>query len=383
MPPAPPNGARLAVTFAFVAHGVVFGTWVSRIPAVKGELELGDARLGIALFAAALGTLVALPVAGITVARVGSRPGTAWGVPVFALILPFLALAPNLPALVVTLFLFGAAAAMLDVAMNAHSLAVEGTYGRPILSSFHAGWSFGGLLGAAVGALAAAADVEPFWHFLVVAVVVGVPGAFLERLLLPAEVDRPEAPPAFVRPPRRLLALAVLAFCGLFAEGAAADWGAVYLNESVGSGAGVAALAFACFSVAMAFTRLAGDAATVRFGPVTVTRGGGFVAALGLGGAIALASVPATLVGFLLMGVGLATVVPIAFRAAGSVPGIPAGIGIAGITTVGYAGFLVGPPLIGFVAEVTSLRAALLVVVGLLLCLAALAQSTRPAETST
>jgi MFS family permease len=187
-------------------------------------------------------------------------------------------------------------------------------------------------------------------------------------------------PPSFVRPPRRLLALAVLAFCGLFAEGAAADWGAVYLNESVGSGAGVAALAFACFSVAMAVTRLAGDAATVRFGPVTVTRAGGLIGAFGLGGAIVLASVPATLVGFALMGVGLATVVPIAFRAAGSVPGIPAGIGIAGITTVGYAGFLVGPPLIGFVAEATSLRAALLIVVGLLLCLAALAQSTRPAR---
>ena len=271
------RAARLAVTFAFVAHGAIFGTWVARIPAVKGDLGLGEAQLGLALFAAALGTLLALPVAGITVARIGSRPGTAWGVPVFALILPFLALAPNLPALAVTLFLFGAAAAMLDVAMNAHSLAVEGTYGRPILSSFHAGWSFGGLLGAAAGALAAAAGVEPFWHFLAVAVVVGVPGAFLERLLLPAEVDRPEVPPSFVRPPRRLLALAVLGFCGLFAEGAAADWGAVYLNESVGSGAGVAALAFACFSVAMAVTRLAGDAATVRLGPVTVTRAGGVI----------------------------------------------------------------------------------------------------------
>jgi MFS family permease len=378
MPPS--SGARLAVSFAFVAHGAIFGTWVSRIPAVKGDLGLGEAELGVALGAAALGTLLALPVAGITVARVGSRPGTAWGVPVFALTLPFLALAPNLPTLVVVLFLFGAAAAMLDVAMNAHSLAVEGTYGRPILSSFHAGWSFGGLLGAAIGALAAAAGVDPLVHFLVVALAIGVPCAFLERLLLSAEVDRPEVPPTFVRPPRRLLALAVLGFCGLFAEGAAADWGTVFLDESVGSGAGVAALAFACFSVAMAVTRLAGDALTVRWGPVTVTRAGGVLAALGIGGAVAFASVPAALVGFALMGAGLATVVPIVFRAAGSVPGIPAGAGIAGITTVGYAGFLIGPPLIGFVAEGTSLRAALVIVVALLLALSALAQATRPAE---
>jgi MFS family permease len=372
--------ARAAVTFVFVAHGALFGTWVSRIPAVKDDLGLGEAELGLALFGAALGTLVALPVAGLTVARIGSRPGTRWGLPVFAAILPLIALAPNLPALFVALFAFGAAAAMLDVAMNAHSLAVERVYGRPILSTFHAGWSFGGLLGAALGGAAAWAGIEPLEHFALVAVALGVPGLFLGPLLLPASADRPEEPPRYRRPPRRLAALAALAFCGLVAEGAAADWSAVFLDETVGSGAGTAALAFACFSVAMAVTRLVGDRLTARWGPVAVTRAGGVVAALGLGTAVVVQTTPAALVGFAAMGVGLATVVPIAFRAAGSVPGIPAGVGIAAITMVGYSGFLVGPPVIGAVAEATSLAVGLGLVVGLLLVMVGLARSTRTAE---
>jgi MFS family permease len=374
--------ARAAVTFVFVAHGALFGTWVSRIPAVKDDLGLGEAELGLALFGAALGTLVALPVAGLTVARIGSRPGTRWGLPVFAAILPLIALAPNLPTLFVALFAFGAAAAMLDVAMNAHSLAVERVYGRPILSTFHAGWSFGGLLGAALGGAAAWAGIEPLEHFALVAVAVGVPGLFLGPLLLPASADRPEEPPRYRRPPRRLAALAALAFCGLVAEGAAADWSAVFLDETVGSGAGTAALAFACFSVAMAVTRLVGDRLTARWGPVAVTRAGGVVAALGLGTAVVVQTTPAALVGFAAMGVGLATVVPIAFRAAGSVPGIPAGVGIAAITMVGYSGFLVGPPVIGAVAEWTSLAVGLGIVVALLVVMVALARSTRTAETA-
>ncbi|HSC90652.1 MAG TPA: MFS transporter [Gaiellaceae bacterium] len=372
--------ARVAVTFVFFAHGALFGTWVARIPAVKADLGLGEAELGVALAGAAIGTLAALPVAGVTTARRGSRSGTAWGLPVFAALLPLLALAPSLPTLFLALFAFGAAAAMLDVAMNAHSLAVEQVRGRPILSSFHAGWSFGGLAGAALGAAAAASGLDPVANFVLAAVIFGVPGLALGRLLLPAEADRPEAPPRLAKPPRRLAALAVLAFCGLFAEGAAADWSAVYLDESVGSSAGTAALAYACFSIAMAVTRLAGDRLTTRWGPVTVTRVGALLAAAGLWAAIVVGTVPAAMVAFACMGVGIATVVPIVFRAAGSIPGLPAGAGIAALTTVGYAGFLVGPPLIGVVAEATSLPAALGIVVALLLLLASLARATRPAS---
>jgi MFS family permease len=375
-----PSRARFAVTSLFLAHGFLFGTWVARIPAVQEELELGEGELGAALLCLTLGAVLAMPVAGWIVAREGSRATARQAVVVFAALLPGLALAPSLVLLALALLLFGAAAGALDIAMNAHGLEVERRYTRPILSSFHAGWSFGGLVGAGVGALAAWGGVGLLPHFTAVAVVVGVSGLLASAALLPAGADRPESPPRLARPPRQLLALAALAFCGLFAEGAAADWSAVYLAGPLDSGAGLAALGFAAFSVAMAGFRLLGDRLTTRWGPVALMRRGGLLAGAGLAAALVIGHPAAALVGFACMGAGLAAVVPVAFRAAGSLAGVPAGAGIAALTTVGYTAFLVGPPVIGFVAEVAGLPLALGIVVVLLGVLAALASEAEPAR---
>jgi MFS family permease len=372
--------ARLAVTSLFVAHGVLFGTWVARIPAVQDELDLGEGELGVALLFVTLGAVLAMPVAGWIVAREGSRLTARQAVVVFAALLPVVALAPSLVLLALALLLFGAAAGALDIAMNAHGVEVERRYGRPILSSFHAGWSFGGLVGAGVGALAAWAGVGLLLHFAVVALAVGAGGLLASALLLPAGADRPESPPRLARPPRRLVALALLAFCGLFAEGAAADWSAVYLAGPLDAGAGLAALGFAAFSVAMAGFRLLGDTLTTRWGPVALMRRGGLLAGGGLAAALVIRHPAAALAGFICMGAGLAAVVPVAFRAAGSLPGVPAGAGIAALTTVGYTAFLVGPPVIGFVAEVAGLPLALGIVVALLGVLAVLASEAQPAR---
>jgi MFS family permease len=375
-----PSRARLAVTSLFLAHGFLFGTWVARIPAVQGELELGEGELGAALLCLTLGAVLAMPVAGWIVAREGSRATARQTVVVLAALLPGLALAPSLVLLALALLLFGAAAGALDIAMNAHGVEVERRYARPILSSFHAGWSFGGLVGAGVGALAAWAGVDLLPHFTAVAVVIGVSGLLASGALLPAGADRPESPPRLARPPRQLLALAALAFCGLFAEGAAADWSAVYLAGPLDAGAGLAALGFAAFSVAMAGFRLLGDRLTTRWGPVALMRRGGLLAGAGLSAALLIGDPAAALIGFACMGAGLAAVVPVAFRAAGSLAGVPAGAGIAALTTVGYTAFLVGPPVIGFVAEVAGLPLALGIVVVLLGVLAALASEAEPAR---
>jgi MFS family permease len=375
-----PSRARFAVTSLFLAHGFVFGTWVARIPAVQGELDLGEGELGAALLCLTLGAVLAMPVAGWIVAREGSRATARQAVVLFAGLLPGLALAPSLVLLALALLLFGAAAGALDIAMNAHGIEVERRYARPILSSFHAGWSFGGLVGAGVGALAAWAGVGLLPHFTAVAVVIGASGLLASAALLPAGADRPESPPRFARPPRQLLALAALAFCGLFAEGAAADWSAVYLAGPLDAGAGVAALGFAAFSVAMAGFRLLGDGLTTRWGPVALMRRGGLLAGAGLAAALLIGDPAAALIGFACMGAGLAAVVPVAFRAAGSLAGVPAGAGIAALTTVGYTAFLVGPPVIGFVAEVAGLPLALGIVVVLLGVLTALAAEAQPAR---
>ncbi|MGH3105145.1 MAG: MFS transporter [Gaiellaceae bacterium] len=367
------GSARAAVTVVFFAHGALFGTWVARIPAIQEDLALGEAELGLALLGATFGALVGLLLAGWIVSREGSRATIAQGLPVYALLLPALALASSLPLLTLALIGFGAATGAVDVAMNAHGVEVERRLGRPILSSFHAGWSFGGLAGAGAGAVAAGLGVEPLPHFTLAALVLGAVGLAASTRLLPGDADRPDAPARLRRPPRRLALLGALAFCGLFAEGAASDWSAVYLAGPLESGAGVAALAFAAFSVAMAAFRLLGDPLTSRWGPVALTRRGGLLACAGLALALAVPRPAAALFGFACMGAGLAAIVPVVFRAAASFPGIPPAAGIAALTTVGYSAFLVGPPVIGLVAEVTSLRLALVIVLALLAALALLA----------
>ena len=189
---------------------------------MQEDLGLGEAELGIALFGTTFGGLIGLPLAGWIVSRSGSRATVVLGLPAFALLLPTLALAPNLALLALALAGFGVAAGAVDVAMNAHGLAVERRRESPILSSLHAGWSFGGLAGAAAGGLVAAAEVDPLVHFAGAALLLGVLGLAASRWLLPGEADRPDVPARLRRPPRRLAVLGVVAFCGLFAEGAVA-----------------------------------------------------------------------------------------------------------------------------------------------------------------
>nr|MDQ4030358.1 MFS transporter [Actinomycetota bacterium] len=342
-----PRAARRGVFLVFFVHGAVFASWVARIPAVKGELELSNAGLGLVLLCGTFGGVLALPLAGWIVARTGSRTTVELGQPVYGLLLVALAFAPTPLALAAAFFCFGAAASAIDVAMNAHGIAVERLYERPILSSFHAGWSLGGLVGAAAGAAFAALDGAPEWHFTGAAAVLGATGVLASRRLLPASADRSEGSTGLRRPPRRLLPLAILAFAGLFAEASAADWSAVYIDDPLGASEAVAALGFACFAVAMTVFRFAGDRLTARLGPVTVVRAGGIAAGGGLAFALVVGHPAAALVGFALMGAGLAALVPIVFRAAGSTPGIAPAAGIAALSTVGYGAFLVGPPAIG------------------------------------
>ena len=267
---------------------------------------------------------------------------------------------------------------MLDLAMNAHGVAVEERYARPILSSFHASFSFGGLAGAVAGGLAAAAGIEPLVQFTGAAVVIAAIAAWSGRTLLSRDVDRVETGPVYGRPTAALAALAVLAFAVLLAEGAAADWSGVYLNDTVGTGEGAATAAFIAFSATMTIGRLAGDRLTAAWGSVRLTRASGALAAVGLATALVVQTAPIAVLGFACLGAGLATVVPTVFRAAGARTSSP-GAGIAAVSTVGYSAFLVGPPFLGFLADATSLPFALWTVVGLCALIAVLAAATAPA----
>ena len=359
------GSARAAVLAVFFTNGVVIGTWVVRIPAIKERLGLGEGLLGVVLLGAAVGALVAMPVVGALVSRFGSRRIVGVSALALTVALPMPGLAPSLPLLVLAVVLLGAANGGLDVAMNAQAVAVERGYGRPIMSSFHAAWSFGGLGGAALGGLLASRGIGPLPHFSAVAVLAAIAFVVAYGVLLPSGADASEeGTPAFARPTRALLGLGIISFCVLLGEGAMGDWSAVYLDDTLRTGPGFAAAGYAAFSLSMAFGRLFGDRFTELLGPATLVRACGAIAAVGLGIALAAAQPLVALAGFACAGAGFSIVFPTALSAAGRTGG-PTGPALAAVTTAAYTGFLVGPPFIGFLAELTGLGYALYLVVAL------------------
>jgi len=372
------RGTRAAIAVAFFADGLLIGSWAARIPAVQRDAQLTNTQLGVALFAAALGALVAMPLAGWLSERVGSRRVTIVALVGGSASLFLASLAGSLESVALCLFGFGAGFGGLNVSANAQGLALERLYHRSILSSFHAAFSTGTLVGAGVGALVAWSGVGPEVHFGAVALVVVLVAAVGGRRLLPAEADDPRPRETLVRPPRAVFVLGLAAFVTLLAEGAAADWSAVYLTSSLGATAAVAALGYTSFSLAMVASRLAGDRLNGRFGPIALVRTGGLLAASGLALALVVGTAPAALAGLAAMGAGLGVVVPLLFRAAGSTPSVSASVGVAAVSTLGWLGFLAGPPAIGFAAGAVGLRAALVLVVLAGVVLALLAPSVRP-----
>jgi MFS family permease len=362
LPRAVPGAARWAIAAIFAVDGAFVGTWAARVPALQARAGVSTATLGLALAGLAAGALVAMPISGWRTARVGSRRMTLACATGLVVALPIPALATSATGLVLGAIAVGAANGGIDVAMNAHGVEVERRLGRPILSSLHACFSAGGLVGAAIGALLAGAGVDVRVNFAAMALVMAAVALAASPYLLPADADA--APPGgrLALPPRALWPLGLIAFCCMLAEGAAADWSAVYLHGPLGAGAGVAALGFTAFSIAMTGARLVGDPLTLRAGAVRVVRGGALLATFGLAAALLIAEPAAGIAGFALLGAGVAVVVPSVFRAAGTKRGVTPGTALAAVTTAGYSGFLVGPPIIGAVAGATSLPAALTLV---------------------
>lgn len=341
------------------------------MPAVQDHAGLSNPQLGVALFASALGALIAMPIAGRLCDRIGSRPVLVAALLGTCAALLSASLATGLISLAAALFAFGAGFGSTNVAANAQGLALERTHERRILSSMHAAFSAGGLTGAGLGALAAASAIRPQAHFAVVSLVLAATTIAVMGRLLPreaAEAGRRQS----VQIRRALLVLGAAAFCCMLAEGAAVDWSAVYLSRSAGAGAAVAALGYSAFSLAMTGSRLAGDWISERLQPGALVGAGGALAASGLGGALALGSTAAGVIGFVAMGAGLGVVIPVLFRAAGTSAGVSAGAGVATVSTIGWLGFLARPGAIGFAAGAVGLRAALGIVVAMTVLLAVL-----------
>jgi predicted MFS family arabinose efflux permease len=355
---APFAPAARAVGLVFFVNGFLFGCWAARIPAVTDDLGMSEGRLGIALGGIAAGALVSMPLSGAWCAHAGSRRPTRTLLASMCVVPVLLTAAPSFGLLVAAAVLMGLSNGGLDVAMNTQGSTVERRSGRLLLGRLHAAWSGGGLAGAGLGALAAAVGLHQTLHLAIAGLACGAVAIPVTRALLHGDATRDHAP-TFARPSRPLLGLGLLAFCCLLAEGAAADWSAVYLDDTLGADKAFAALAYAAFSAAMLLGRLVSDRLSTAFGPTLLLRGGGTLAGGGLALAIAVATPTAALAGFAALGAGLSVVIPLTFRAAAGAGGAPS---LAAVSTTGYLGFLTGPPIIGAIAEATSLDAGLLVV---------------------
>jgi MFS family permease len=378
VPSPTPVAARRAVTAVFALNGVLLGSWAARIPAVRDRVGLSDGELGLMLACIAVGAIIAMPLAGAAAARQGSRRATRVALALACGAVGVVSLGSSMLALGAAAVFLGVAMGSLDVAMNAHGVAVERRYGRPILASFHAAFSLGGLAGGALAALAAGLELDVRVHLAVVAAASAAVGLVWSRRFLGAAEDAIAAHEStFARPPARLLPLGALAFACLLIEGASGDWSGVYLRDELGASAGAAALGFTGFSLTMTAGRLVGDRLVDRLGSQTVVRAGGAVAATGFALALLAATPAAAIAGFACLGAGMAGVVPIVFRVAGQVPGLTPGMGLAAVSSTGYLGFMVGPPLIGGLAEVAGLPNALILLVLLGGAVCALSTATR------
>ncbi|EFH83246.1 MFS transporter [Ktedonobacter racemifer] len=365
--------ARYAISLMFFANGMLLASWAARIPTIQQQLQLDPGPLGIALWGLAVGSLVAFSYVGWLIVHLGSRLTTTIAAIVCCCSLVLPALAPNLLLLWLSLMLLGMGNSVMDVSMNAQAASLEESYRRPIMSSFHGLWSIGALVGASGGSLMAWLNIMPLFHFLLVSGLLLLVVLLASRWLLPTTAKPSEKTPVFARPTKALLGLGIIGFCSFMSEGAMADWSGVYLHRSLGTSAGLAALAFAVYSLAMTVARLLGDSITKRIGPVLHVRLGGLLAALGLGLALLFQQPILALVGFACVGAGLACMAPLVFSTASRTPNLAPGLALAAVATMSYTGSLVGPPVIGQVAELISLPYALglLALLGLVIVLLA------------
>jgi predicted MFS family arabinose efflux permease len=365
---------RLSTRLAFLVAGLAMSAWAPLVPFAKARMGLDEASLGLLLLCLGAGSLLAMPVTGMLSARLGCRPVMLWSGALACLVLPCLSLASTPWQLGITLFLFGAAIGTLDVAMNVQAVIVEKASGGSLMSGFHGLFSVGGFLGAGgmslllwmgLGPTAASALVA-----LLVAVILVVANPHFLRALDASERDAP----LFVVPHGAVIFIGLLCFIVFLAEGAILDWSAVLLTNGGGLSAGQGGLGYAAFAIAMTVGRLTGDRVVRRLGGKRVLLLGGLCAAAGFFLAVLAPSAALALVGFVLIGAGASNIVPILFTAAGNQPAMPASLAVGAITTIGYAGILAGPALIGFLAHASSLHVAFAVLGASMLLVAASAK---------
>ncbi|MCQ3000969.1 MFS transporter [Pseudomonas syringae] len=359
-PVVPGRKEQFSTRVAFFIAGFAIAAWAPLVPYAKARVGLDEGTLGLLLLCLGVGSIVAMPLAGALAARIGCRRVLLISSAIICLCLPLLATVSHLPSLIAVLFIFGAAMGALDCAVNIQAIIVERASGKTMMSGFHGLFSLGGIAGAAgvAGLLSVGASPLVSMFVVVAVLLIALLKAAPHFLNYGSETDGP----AFAIPRGAVLFLGLLCFTVFLSEGAMLDWSAVFLSELRGVETSYAGLGYAVFALTMTMGRLFGDAVVRRVGPRQVVILGGLCAAIGLALATLIPSWQAALLGYALVGAGCSNIVPVCYSALGRQKSMPENVAVPALTTLGYAGILIGPAAIGFIAHSSSLELAFMVV---------------------
>lgn len=347
---------RIAVSVFFFIAGLTVASWASRISDIKNSLQLNDAELGSILFAIPVGQIISLPLSGWLVSRFGSRQLVIASAIFFPLTLILLGIAASVWQLVVVLFFFGIWANLVNIAMNTQAVGVESLYGRSIMASFHGLWSLAGFTGAAIGNFFVAGNISPFVHFSIIAAAAMLMVFTTYRYALPDDGYKQESQPFFIKPDKAVWLLGFIAFSSMICEGAMADWSGVYFQNVVHSPAAYKTLGYVAFTATMATGRFLGDWLITKFGVKRILQISGLLIASGLSIAVIFPYLSSAITGCLLVGFGTSCVVPMVYAMAGRSKTMSPALALAAVSTISFVGFLMGPPVIGFIAQLAGLR---------------------------
>ncbi len=350
---------RLAVSLVYFSMGLCFSSWASRIPDIKTALTLNDAIFGSILFALPVGQFLMMPFSGRLVTRFGSHRVLQFAFPAYTLALTSIGLVQVGWQLAISLFLFGVSGNLCNISVNTQGIEAERLYGRPIMASFHGGWSLAGFTGALIGLLMINLKMPPVWHFvtviLMVWIIVRINYPFLVRSEIVGKIKRSRRK-FFLKPDYILLQLGIIGFCSMASEGAMFDWSGVYFKDVVQAPESLVILGYTSFMIMMASGRFLADYLIRKIGRKKLMQICGTMISAGLFTSVIFPYlIPATLA-FMLVGLGVSSIVPTVYSTAGKHPTIPPGIALATVSSVSFLGFLMGPPLIGYIAEALSLR---------------------------
>ncbi|HSC53644.1 MAG TPA: MFS transporter [Phnomibacter sp.] len=357
---------RIAVSVFFFIAGFTFSSWASRIPHIQAKLGLNEAELGGVLLALPCGLFLSSLISGSVVTRLGSKNVLRLAAIAYSCMLVTLGLANHTALLVVALFFFGMAGNMFNVSVNTQAVGVERLYGRSILASFHGIWSLAGFSGASVGTVLITLGLLPWQHFIVISIVGITLSSFFVSNLIEKSTSQ-KASSGFKLPDKKILQLGFIAFGCLVCEGTMFDWSGVYFKKVVQVSPGLTALGYAAFMGCMATGRFLADKIVMHIGARKLLQTAGYIITTGLLVSVIFPNIIMATIGFMLVGFGVSSVVPIVYSHAGQSKTMEPGKAIAAVGTIGFTGFLSGPPLIGFVAEATNLRwsFALIALIGL------------------